>query len=307
MDAKFLFIGLLLLGTLLLVFGVSAALLAPLNFYSSKSVILGSKLIPIAAGASSDFDFSRVIKHEKQVEVIIEDGPFGYNSTWGNCYWINNPFQIALLDESKENFVNTATNHAPRVEHYFDIPSAWNDLGGIRISNPESFPVSVLVTVVFHNEIVNETWQGLFFLGVASIFLGILVIGATLVYFRKRKGLIEVVESGLKKPKEGSIEQQETLEKDTIAFLIVLGFVSLVVSFGFFSPAIGWFISRYGAGFAQALAVIIVYIAGSYVYIHGKNLKWARRLGLTIIILETLWLIYFLIVLIMFLFAVTPI
>jgi hypothetical protein len=307
MDAKFLLIGLLLIGNSLLVFGVSAALLAPLNFYSSRSVILGSRLIPIAAEACSDFDFSDAIEHEKQVEVVIEDGPFGYNSKWGNCYWINNPFQIALLDESKENIVNTTTNHAPRVEHYFDIPSSWNDLGGIRISNPESFPVSVLVTVVFHEKIVNETWQGLFFLGVASIFLGILVIGATLVYFRKRKGLTEVGDSGLKKLREGVIEQQETVEKDKIAFLIVLGFVSLVVSFGFLSPAIGWFVSRYGAVFAQTLAVIVIYIAGSYVYVHGKNLKWARRLGLTIIILETLWLIYFLIVLIMFLFAVTPI
>jgi hypothetical protein len=307
MDAKFFLIVLLLLGTLLLVFGVSAALLAPLNFYSSRTVILGSELIPIAAEAFSDFDFSEAVKHEKQVEVVIEDGPFGYNSTWGDCYWINNPFQIALLDKSKENFVNATTNHAPRVEHYFDIPSSWNDLGGIRISNPESFPVSVLVTVVFHEKIVNETWQALFFLGVASIFLGILVIGATLVYLKKRKGLIEVGESELKKLKERIIEQQDTLEKDKLAFLIILGFVSLVVSFGFFSPAIGWFISRYGAVFAQALAVIIVYIAGSYVYIHGKNLRWTRRLGLTIIILETLWLIYFLIVLIIFLFAVTPI
>jgi hypothetical protein len=307
MDVKFLLIGLLLLGTSLLVFGVSAGLLAPLNLYSSRTVILGSGLVPIAAEASSDFDFSEAIKHEEQVEVVIEDGPFGYNSTWGNCYWISNPFQISLLDESKENFVNATTNHAPRVEHCFDIPSSWNGLGGIRISNPESFPVSVLVTVAFHSKIVNETWQGLFFLGVASIFLGILVIGATLVYFGKRKGLIKVGKNGLRKLEEGIIEQQEIPEKDKMAFLIVLGFISLVVSLGFFSPAIGWFIPRYGAVFAHASAVILVYAAGSYVYIHGKNLKWARPLGLTIVILETLWLIYLLIILIIFLSAVTPI
>ncbi len=98
--------------------------------------------------------------------------------------------------------------------------------------------------------------------------------------------------------------QREDGENRRIVLLLALAFLCLLVSFGFVSPAIGWFVSRYGVELVHVLAVLVVYFASSYAYIHGTKLRWARSLSRAFIIVETLWLVYLLIVYILFIFAV---
>jgi len=294
----------MLIGIMLLAFGATASVLAPLSLYSKRSRVLGSIALLISAGESGDFNFSRSITDENQVEVVIENGPRGYNLAWGNYFGINHPFQLALLDGSGENSVSIATNHSPRVEHYFSIPDSWSELGGIRVSNPEPYSVSIIVTVAIHHQTINETWRGLLTLGIVAVAAGIFAIGASLIYIFRQKRLVDRMNRETEKG--GEMREREPVrlrgdEKEKVAFLLVLGFICLVISFGFLSPAISWFVSRYGAQFVHVLAVLVAYLSGAYVYRRGKVLKWAKTLGSIIIVVESIWLLLLLLVLIMFL------
>jgi hypothetical protein len=298
MNNYLLIVSFTFLGLIMLAFGITATLLAPLNLYAHTSNVLGSAFISMAPKASYNLTLSRSIMHEKQVEVIVENGPWNYNSTWGHCYWIQQPFQITLLDGPHQDMLNLTTPHSPPTWTVFDIPESWSDLSAIHFSNPEDYPVSILVTISFNESVLNDAWLSLLYLGVASISTGILTTTVALIYSLKKRRLFEPGKE------ESEAGQREDGENRRIVLLLALAFLCLLVSFGLVSPAIGWFVSRYGAQFVHVLAVLVVYFASSYAYIHGRKLRWARSLSRAFIIVETLWLVWVLIALLLFIFAV---
>jgi hypothetical protein len=105
------------------------------------------------------------------------------NSMWGDCYWIQHPFEIALVNGSQFSLLIT-TVQSPPVEYIFDIPNTWNSLGGVRISNPEDNPAAVNVAIIFHSQVANFLWQTTMYLGLTSIIIGA-IITAVIVYRRK--------------------------------------------------------------------------------------------------------------------------
>ena len=74
------------------------------------------------------------------------------------------------------------TGTPPRKYYTFEVPSSWNIIGGVRVSNPENEPVSVDVEAIFHRQIIDSTWQNGLIAG-----LLISIFGATLLVFSLKK------------------------------------------------------------------------------------------------------------------------
>lgn len=171
---------------ILLVFGIALTALSYPNLYSWNVEVFDSGTVPIAANSYNEHGFYTTFGPDlKKVEVIVDNGPWHYNSMWGECVWITRSFQISLLggQGNSGNSVGHTTLSSPRVDYTFDVPSSWNVLGGVRISNPESEPVSVDVEVIFHRQILNSS-------GLTAMIVGLLiaVAGIVLVVISLKKG-----------------------------------------------------------------------------------------------------------------------
>jgi len=171
------------IGSMLLVFGLTSTVLAYPNLYGLKSELFDFGIVLIAAKSSSERSFFTSVGYTKKVEVVVYNGPWGMNSMWGDCYWIQHPFEIALVNGSQFSLLIT-TVQSPPVEYIFDIPNTWNSLGGVRISNPEDNPAAVNVAIIFHSQVPNFLWQTTMYLGLTSIIIGA-IITAVIVYRRK--------------------------------------------------------------------------------------------------------------------------
>lgn len=142
-----------------LVLGTALMVLSYLNLYSLNAQFFDSGIVPIASNSSNEHGFLVGIGSDvKKVEVRIGNGPWGLNSMWGDCVWIKGPFQVSLLSGQIDS-VGITTSKSPEIDYTFDVPSSWSSLGGIRISNPESQPVSVICDVVFLRQVLNPSWQ----------------------------------------------------------------------------------------------------------------------------------------------------
>jgi hypothetical protein len=161
---------------ILLVFGIAFAMLSSLNIPSWTVQSFDSGTVPIAPNSSNEHSFYTSFGPDlKKVEVIVDNGPWGMPSMWGDCVWIKHSFQMSLLGGQGE-YVEITTDTPPRVDYTFNVPSSWNTLGGVRISNPENQPVAVTVEVIFHRQTINSFWVTATIIGLIVAVIGIILL-----------------------------------------------------------------------------------------------------------------------------------
>ena len=73
--------------------------------------------------------------------------------------------------------------------HTFDIPGLWNSLGGVRISNPEGYLVTVNVEVIFYSQTINYHWQAILVIGAVVAAIGLVL---TVVSIRKSRSRLPI-------------------------------------------------------------------------------------------------------------------
>ena len=163
------------IGLAMLVFGITLVVLSYPNLYSWNVQFFDSTTLLIGANSSNEHSMLIGVSNVKRVQVIVDNGPWGLPSAWGDCYWINHPFEISLLNGEGDS-VGITTAKAPSVDYTFDVPSSWSHLGGIRISNPENQPVAVNIIEIFHNQTLNSSWEMAIVAGLIVILIGIILM-----------------------------------------------------------------------------------------------------------------------------------
>lgn len=83
---------------ILLVFGIAFAMLSSLNIPSWTVQSFDSGTVPIAPNSSNEHSFYTSFGPDlKKVEVIVDNGPWGMPSMWGDCVWIKKKFFSNVL------------------------------------------------------------------------------------------------------------------------------------------------------------------------------------------------------------------
>jgi hypothetical protein len=167
------------------VFGIVVAVVSYSNLFSWNVQSFDTGTVPIAANSSNELGFYTGFGSDlKKVEVIVDNGPWHLNSAWGECVWITRSFDMSLLggQGSSGNSVGITTASSPRVDYTFDVPSSWNVLDGVRISNPENQPVSVNVEVIFQRQVLNSSWQTAMIIGLIVAVAGIVFVALGFLY-----------------------------------------------------------------------------------------------------------------------------
>lgn len=163
------------IASILLVFGIVLAVVSYSSLYSWNVQSFDSGTVPIAANSSNEHGFYTSFGPDlKKVQVSV-DNVAGKG-------WINHPFEMSLLNGEGDAIMIT-TGPPPTAGYIFDAPNSWNSLGGVRISNPEDYSVTVNVEVIFHRQILNSSWQTAMIVG-----LFIAVAGIALIILSIRKG-----------------------------------------------------------------------------------------------------------------------
>jgi len=162
---------------ILLVFGTAFAMLSSLNIPSWAVQPFDSGTIPIAPNSSNEHSFYTSFGPDlKKVEVIVDNGPWGMPSVWGDCVWITHSFQMSIFGGNGDEYAEITTDTPPRVDYTFNVPSSWATLGGVRISNPENQPVAVTVEVIFHKQTINLFWITATIIGLIVAVIGIILL-----------------------------------------------------------------------------------------------------------------------------------
>jgi hypothetical protein len=161
----------------LLVLGIALAILSCLNFLSWTVQSFDFGTVSIAPNSSYEHSFYTSIGPDlKKVEVIVDNGPWGMPSAWGDCAWIEHSFQMSLFGGNGGEYVEITTDTPPRVDYTFNVPSSWATLGGVRISNPENQPVAVTIKVIFHRQTINFFWATALIIGLVVAWIGIILL-----------------------------------------------------------------------------------------------------------------------------------
>ena len=171
-------------------------MLSYLNAISWTVQSFDSGTVPIAPNSSNEHSFYTSIEpnlvwwygNMKKVEVIVDNGPWGMPSMWGDCVWIKHSFQMSLLGGQGE-YVEITTDTPPRADYTFNVPSSWSTLGGVRISNPENQPVAVTVEVIFHRQTLNSFWETAMIIGLIVALIGLVLIPISFREDIRRYGL----------------------------------------------------------------------------------------------------------------------
>jgi hypothetical protein len=170
-------------------------MLSYLNAISWTAQSIDSGTVTIAPNSSNEHSFYTSFGPDlKKVEVIVDNGPWGTPSMWGDCVWIKHSFQISLLGGQGE-YVEITTDTPPIVDYTFNVsflafnvPSSWSPTG-VRISNPENQPVAVTVKVIFHRQTVNSFWETAMIIGLIVAVIGIILIPISMREDIRRYGL----------------------------------------------------------------------------------------------------------------------
>lgn len=187
---------LILVGIILLVFGLTLVSTSYFKIYDTIETILPSaNVLPIQANSSSDFYFRFILgalpRSQKALVIVagsqelqgILNSTLDYNSTMifgGKNITISVFCGNENISASEKTWVST-TYDEPMAFHIFDLPASWWDSGfgisKVSITNPESYPVSWIVNVVLYGQVVNNNWLTVFFVGIVPIILGLIIIG----------------------------------------------------------------------------------------------------------------------------------
>jgi hypothetical protein len=164
--------------TLLMVFGIALTVVSYSNEFSWNVESFDTETVSITANSSNMLSFYYAPVGEsgavKEVTVRVEN-------VAGKGY-INHPFEISLFNGQNDSI--NVTESAPPGEgiHTFYIPSLWNSLGGVQISNPEGYLVTVSVEIILHSQTIINSWHRAFFTGAVVTAIGVVL---TVVSVRK--------------------------------------------------------------------------------------------------------------------------
>ena len=156
---------------LLLVFGIALTVVSYSNLFSWNVESFDSETVSIAANSSNELGFYYAPVGESGA---VREVTVGVDNVAGKG-WINHPFEISLLNGQNDSI--TVTESAPPGGgiHTFDIPSLWISLGGVRISNPEGYLVTVNVEVIFHSQTANYSWYTALVIGAVVAAIGLVL------------------------------------------------------------------------------------------------------------------------------------
>ena len=174
---------------LLLVFGIALTVLSYSNLFSWNVTPFDSGTVSIAANSSNElgFYYAPVGWNGSVREVtVMVDNVAGKG-------WINHPFEISLLSGQNDSITVTESATAGGSMHTFDIPGLWNSLGGVRISNPEGYLVTVNVEVIFYSQTINYHWQAILVIGAVAAAFGLVL---TVVSIRKSRSNYNYLNEG---------------------------------------------------------------------------------------------------------------
>ena len=188
---------LILVGIILLVFGVTLVATSYFKIYDTVERILpASGVLPIQANSSSDFYFWNLFGGfpQSQRALVMVSGSqklqsllnstLNYNSTmeYGQNITISLVAGNEIVSASERTGLSLTTDDS-MAAHIFDVPASWWAGFGIRVNNPESYSVCWIVNVMLYGQVINNNWLTVFFVGIVAIALG-LVIG--IVGYRRK-------------------------------------------------------------------------------------------------------------------------
>jgi len=190
---------LILIGTILLVFGVTLVITSSFKIYERyETIIPTAGILTIPANLSSDFYIWHLLgfppKSDK-IEVVVADSPelqnllntsLNYTSTMKDGQNIT----ISLVSGYDSISASVRIGGTPSYSgliapHVFDIPNDW-DAYHVRVSNPESHSVCWIVNVILYGHFIDHTWLNVTLVGIAPIILGIVLVG---IAKRRRNGI----------------------------------------------------------------------------------------------------------------------
>jgi hypothetical protein len=190
---------LILVGTILLVFGVTLVITSSFKIYERyETIIPTAGILTIPANLSSDFYvwhlFGFPPKSDK-IEVVVADSPelqnllntsLNYTSTMKDGQNIT----ISLVSGYDSISASVRIGGTPSYSgliapHVFDIPKDW-DAYHVRVSNPESYPVCWIVNVILYGHFIDHAWLNVTLVAIAPIILGIVLVG---IAKRRRNGI----------------------------------------------------------------------------------------------------------------------
>jgi hypothetical protein len=182
---------LILVGTILLVFGATLVITSFFKIYDTVVTIAPtSSVLRIQANSSSDFYFWYLFggfPRSQQVSVVVAGSPelqgllnstLNYNSTMN--YGQNITISIVSGNESISASVRSGgslTYSGSVAPHTFDIPADWWAGFHVRVTNPENYPVCWIVNVILFGQVVDNTWLTVLLGGIIPTILGLILFG----------------------------------------------------------------------------------------------------------------------------------
>jgi hypothetical protein len=157
--------------SLLLVFGIALTVMSYSNQFSWNEESFDTETISITANSSNmlGFHYAPVGESGAVKEVTIR-----INNVVGKSH-INHPFEISVLNGQNESIKVIESAPPGGGIHTFYIPSLWNSLGGVLISNPEVYLVTVNVEVILHSQTINNSWHRAFVIGAVVTAIGLVL------------------------------------------------------------------------------------------------------------------------------------
>jgi hypothetical protein len=203
---------LILVGTVLLFFGVPLVTTSSYKIFFEKDVtITSSGVLMIKANSTADFGFWALFgdfPKSDQILVVVSESPdlqnllnstLNYHSTMNPEHNITISIVGNHIISASERVTSSVTyEYGLAAAHWFNIPSDWWAGCWVRVSNPENYPVCWVVSVVLYGPRTDAAWCSALVLGIGTIIIGLVVFRIANV---RRNKLKRAVESG-KKPLE---------------------------------------------------------------------------------------------------------
>jgi hypothetical protein len=169
---------------MLLVFGVTGAALSYVNLYDLEKEHLGSPILTIDAGSSSDFMLLTGIAPEmKSLEVKIYWFPrLDILNKTLNYTRPTRPYTVSLYEEGGSGRLSKTFDwRISPVTHVFDIPEDWRYLYKTTVFNYDDHPICLVEEITFSRQALDSSMQTGMIIGVAFSVLGIAVVSVAML------------------------------------------------------------------------------------------------------------------------------